>query len=253
MGNEGKQVQLLWGRQPVVEALASGMPVKKILLQEKARGEAVANVLKDAAARDIEVKRVGKEELEQKAPGKNHQGILAEVGSYHYFEVEDLLEEMRSLKTLPFLLLLDHIQDPHNLGAILRTASACGVDGVILPRDRACGITPAVYKGSAGALAYVPVARAVNLSRETERLKKEGFWIIGADMKGEAPFYETDFNLPLALVLGSEGRGLSRLLKEKCDLLVNIPLGGGVSSLNVSVAAAIILYEVFRQRLSREA
>ncbi len=247
MGGE-QQVQLIWGRQPVIEALVGGMPVKRIYLLEKARGEAASIVLKEAARRKIAVKRIPKEELEQKIRGKNHQGVAAEIEPYRYYAVEELLESLRPLEAPPFLLILDHIQDPHNLGAILRTASACGVDGVIIPRDRACGVTPAVYKGSAGALAYVPVARSVNLSREAERLKTEEFWVVGTDAGADTPFYEADFDMPLALVLGSEGKGLSRLLREKCDLLLSIPLAGGVSSLNVSVAAGIVLYEVYRRR-----
>ena len=144
--------------------------------------------------------------------------------------------------------MLDHLQDPQNLGSLIRTAAAAGVQGIIIPRDRACGVTPAVFKSSAGALAHIAVARSVNLANEADYLKKEGIWLIGADMSGEQSFYEADFNLPFALVLGSEGKGLSRLIREKCDFLLHIPVQGAVSSLNVAVAGGVIIYEAFRQR-----
>lgn len=241
---------MIWGRRPVLEALRGSLRLQKIMLMEEARGANIATVLELARERGIPVEKVRKSVIAGKLPGENHQGIIAYLASYEYLPVEDILQKARRQKKQPFVLLLDHVQDPHNLGSLLRTASGAGVDGVIIPRDRASGITPAVYKGSAGALAHIPVARVVNLVREIDYLKKEGLWVMGADMGGEIPFYEADFNLPLALVLGSEGKGLSPLLQKKCDFLVRIPLTGALSSLNVSVAGAIIIYEVFRQRLT---
>jgi 23S rRNA (guanosine2251-2'-O)-methyltransferase len=239
---------MIWGRRPVLEALRGSLRLQKILLIREARGQIVARILELARKRDIPVEMVEKKVLASIVPRENHQGVLAYLVPYEYFQVGEILQKAQHSNKLPFLLFLDHIQDPHNLGSLLRTASGAGVDGVVIPRDRATGITPAVFKGSAGALAHIPVARVVNLVREIEHLKKEGLWIIGADMDGEHPFYEVDYNFPLALVLGSEGRGLSKLLRKKCDFLVRIPLTGTLSSLNVSVAGAIIIYEIFRQR-----
>jgi 23S rRNA (guanosine2251-2'-O)-methyltransferase len=239
---------LIWGRQPVLEALQSQLPLELINLYEDARGTIIDKIQQKAEEKGIPVQKIKRARLEDEAAGQNHQGIVAYMAPYAYLSVEELLENVRREGKYPFLLMLDHLQDPHNLGALIRTAAAAGVHGLILPRDRACGVTPAVFKSSAGALAHVPVARAVNLARETDFLKKQGLWFMGADMSGEQPFYEADFNLPLVLVLGNEGGGLSRLIREKCDFLLHIPMREAISSLNVAVAGGIICYEVFRQR-----
>ena len=194
------------------------------------------------------MQRLKRARLEEEVGGRNHQGIVAYMAPYAYLSVQELLECVRERGKKPFLLMLDHLQDPQNLGSLIRTAAAAGVQGIIIPRDRACGVTPAVFKSSAGALAHIAVARSVNLANEADYLKKEGIWLIGADMSGEQSFYEADFNLPFALVLGSEGKGLSRLIREKCDFLLHIPVQGAVSSLNVAVAGGVIIYEAFRQR-----
>lgn len=238
---------IIWGRQPVLEALKSGLPPAKICIHEGARGAAIKEISRLAEKSGIPVVYVRRGELDEEA-GQKHQGVVAYTAPYTYLSVEELLKEVRKKQKLPFFLMLDHLQDPHNFGSLVRTACAAGVDGVIIPRDRACGVTPVVFKTSAGSLAYVPVARTVNLAREMELLKKEGFWLMGADMSADLPFFKADFKLPLVLLLGSEGRGLSRLLREKCDFLLRIPVQGAVSSLNVSVAGGIIMYEVFRQR-----
>jgi 23S rRNA (guanosine2251-2'-O)-methyltransferase len=196
----------------------------------------------------IPVKAAPRSELDQMASGANHQGVIAYIPSYNYLDPDELLHRARSAGRVPFLLMLDHLQDPYNFGSLLRTASLTDVSGAVIPKDRACGVTPGVFKGSAGALSYVPVARSVNLARELDYFKKEGLWIVGADMDGDTSFYEADLQLPLVLVLGGEDKGLSRLLKEKCDFLLRIPTGETVSSLNVSVAGGIIMYEVFKQR-----
>lgn len=243
-----KKYDLIWGRQPVLEALQSRLPLELINLYEDARGTIIDKIQQKAEEKGIPVQKIKRARLEDEAAGQNHQGIVAYMAPYAYLSVEELLENVRREGKYPFLLMLDHLQDPHNLGALIRTAAAAGVHGLILPRDRACGVTPAVFKSSAGALAHVPVARAVNLARETDFLKKQGLWFMGADMSGEQPFYEADFNLPLVLVLGNEGGGLSRLIREKCDFLLHIPMREAISSLNVAVAGGIICYEVFRQR-----
>lgn len=243
-----KKYDLIWGRQPVLEALRAKLPLERLNLHEGARGTIVEEILKKAEEQGIPVQKVKRTQLDKEVVGQNHQGIVAYMPPYAYLSVEELLASVQQEKKLPFLLMLDHVQDPHNLGSLIRTAAAAGVDGLILPRDRACGVTPAVFKSSAGALAHLPVAQAVNLARETDFFKKEGIWLMGADMSGEQSFFEADFSLPLVLVLGSEGRGLSRLIREKCDFLLHIPVVGAISSLNVAVAGGIILYEVFRQR-----
>jgi len=239
---------MIWGRHPVLESLKGFLPVQEIHLHDGAGGRVVEQILELAKCRGIPVKKVSRTELEQKAPGENHQGIIAYISLYRYLTPDELLRQARLEGRIPFLLMLDHLQDPYNFGSLLRTASVTGVSGAVIPRDRACGVTPAVFKGSAGALAHVPVARTVNLAREVDLFKKEGLWIMGADMEGDLSFFEADFQLPLALILGGEGKGLSRLLREKCDFLLRVPTGKAISSLNVAVAGGIIMYEVYRQR-----
>ncbi len=249
------EFEFIGGRQPVLEALrGSQISLQKVYLQEGARGQVIEEIKQVADSQNIPLKAVGKEELEQKAEGQGHQGVVALVQPYRCLDMPRMLATIKPEEHAggyPFLLMLDHIQDPHNLGSLLRSAACFGVGGIIIPRDRACGVTPAVFKASAGALAHMPVAQAVNLTREAAQLKKQGYWIIGAEMESSTPFDQVDFNLPLVLVLGGEGQGLSRLLREKCDLLVNIPMGGPVSSLNVSVAGGIIMSRVFRQRCEK--
>lgn len=243
-----KESGLIWGRHPVLESLKGFLPFNEIYLHEGTGGGIIEQIKGLAGEREIPVRQVPRAILEQKAPGEKHQGVIACLAPYPYLTPQELLQRARSGGRLPFLLMLDHLQDPYNFGSLLRTASLAGACGAIVPRDRACGVTPAVFKGSAGALAYVPVAQTVNLAREVDYFKKEGLWIMGADMEGDIPFFEADFLLPLVFVLGSEGRGLSRLLKDKCDFLLRIPTGQAISSLNVSVAGGIIMYEIFRRR-----
>jgi 23S rRNA (guanosine2251-2'-O)-methyltransferase len=245
---EKAEYEMIWGRQPVLEALKSGLSLVKINVHEGARGSIINEIIQRAGQIGVPVERIKRSKLEEETTGQSHQGVVAYTTPYAYVSVEELLQKARKRQKRPFFLMLDHIEDPHNLGSLLRTAGAAGIDGVIIPRDRACGVTPTVFKSSAGSLAYVPVARSVNLAREMDFLKEEGLWLMGADMSGERPFFKADFSLPLVLLLGSEGKGLSRLLREKCDLLLRIPMQGAVSSLNVAVAGGIIIYEVFRQR-----
>jgi len=246
--SDKKKYDLIWGRQPVLEALRAGLPLVKVEMHEAASGGIIKEILQKAGERGVFVDKTKVMKLEDDTLGQNHQGVIAFMEPYKYLTVQDLLEKTINNKKVPFFLMLDHIEDPQNFGSLIRTACAAGVDGIIIPRDRACGVTSAVFKSSAGSLAYVPVAQTVNLTREVEYLKKEGLWLAGADMSGEKPFFEADFTIPLVLVLGSEGKGLSRLIREKCDLLLRIPIVGAVSSLNVAVAGGIILYEVFHQR-----
>lgn len=244
--------ELIWGRQPVREALSGPLPVQRLLLQEGSTGSVVTEIKQQAAERGIPLDLAPRVKLDALVQGENHQGVLAYTAPYRYWDMNEMLEQVGTTGSPPFILILDHIQDPHNLGSLLRTAAAAGVNGVIIPRDRACGVTPAVYKASAGNLLHLPVARVVNLGREIEQLKSRGFWIAGADMVGEDSFYEAEIPFPLALILGAEGKGLSRLLKDKCDLLLNIPMAKEVLSLNVAVAGGIIIYEIYRRRMSQQ-
>ncbi len=246
-----KDHELIWGRQTVREALDGSLPLLRILIQEGSSGPIITELKQRTAERGIPVEILPRQKLDSLVQGENHQGLLAYIAPYRYHDVEELSQQAGRSGLPPFLLILDHLQDPHNLGSLLRTAAAAGVDGVIIPRDRACGITPAVYKTSAGYALHLPVAQVVNIGREIDRLKEQGFWIAGADMTGARPFYDVDLPFPLALVLGAEGKGLSRLVREKCDLLLSIPMAKEVLSLNVSVAGGIIIYDIYRRRVSQ--
>jgi 23S rRNA (guanosine2251-2'-O)-methyltransferase len=204
--------------------------------------------LQKAKEEGIPFQWVPRARLDQLAGGGNHQGVMAQVAAYEYVSVDDLFRRAEERGEAPFFLLLDGIEDPHNLGSILRTADAAGVHGVIIPKRRAAGLTATVAKISAGAIEYVPVARVTNLNRLADELKERGVWLVGSDGQAETAYDEVDYCLPLALVIGSEGQGMSRLMKEKCDFLVRLPMKGKVTSLNASVAAGILMYEVLRGR-----
>ncbi|PKM79670.1 MAG: 23S rRNA (guanosine(2251)-2'-O)-methyltransferase RlmB [Firmicutes bacterium HGW-Firmicutes-14] len=236
------------GRNPVLEALKSGAQIHRILVAGGAAKGSVNEITARARERGIAVQTVEKKYLDNLAGGVNHQGVAALVPAREYVEVDDILEVSRQKGEAPFILVLDGIEDPHNLGAIIRTADAAGVHGIIIPKRRAAGLTAAVAKASAGAVEYMPVARVTNLVQAVEKLKEHGCWVAAADMKGEVLWGNKGLSGPLACVIGGEGRGVSRLLREKCDFLVCIPMKGRVTSLNASVAAAILCYEVLRER-----
>lgn len=236
------------GRNPVLELLKSGKPVHKLLIAKGAGKGSVVEILARARELRIPVQDVDKNHLDSLLEGLNHQGVAALVPAREYVEVDDILRVARDNAEEPFILLLDEIEDPHNLGAIIRTADAAGVHGVIIPKHRAVGLTSTVAKASAGAIEYVPVARVTNLVQTIEKLKKEGCWVVAADTDGEILWKCNNLSGPLVCVIGSEGKGISRLLKEKCDFLVRIPMKGSVSSLNASVAAAVLCYEIMRQK-----
>lgn len=236
------------GRNPVLELLKSGGPVHKIFLAKGAQKGSVVEILTRARERRIPVQEVDRSYLENLVHDSNHQGVIASVPARSYVELEDILERARDRGEDPFVLILDEIEDPHNLGAILRTADAVGVHGVVIPKRRAVGLTSTVAKASAGAIEYVPVARVANLAQAVEKLKKEGCWVVAADPDGEAIWQHNNLSGPLVCLIGSEGKGVGRLLKEKCDFLVGIPMKGHVSSLNASVAAAVLCYEILRQK-----
>lgn len=237
---------LIIGRNPVTEALKSGRTVEKLMVakgSEKSLSKLIA-MAKDAG---VPVYYNDKSRMDKIAGGGAHQGVAAYVSSYGYSEVDDLIARAEEKGEVPFLVILDGIEDPHNLGAILRSADGAGAHGVIIPKRRAVGVTGVVAKASAGAIEYVPVARVSNIPRTIEELKKQGFWIAALDMS-ETAYFNSDLKGRIALVVGNEGEGISRLVKEKCDFTVSIPMKGRVQSLNASNAAAVVMYEVLRQR-----
>lgn len=236
------------GRNAVLEAFRSGKTVDKLLVLDGCQDGPVKTILREAKKQDTLIRFVSKERLNQISETGKHQGVIAYTAAYAYAEVEDMLALAREKGEDPFLILLDNIEDPHNLGAIIRTANLAGAHGVIIPKRRAVGLTATVAKTSAGALNYTPVAKVTNLTKTMEELKKQGLWFVCADMGGEQ-MYRLNLKGPIGLVIGSEGEGVGRLVKESCDLIAGIPMKGDIDSLNASVAAGVLAYEVVRQRL----
>ncbi|GAB6085518.1 23S rRNA (guanosine(2251)-2'-O)-methyltransferase RlmB [Alkaliphilus crotonatoxidans] len=236
------------GRNPVIEGIKSGREIDKILVAKGAGEGSVKKIMAMAKEKGIPVQQVERQKLNELSEGETHQGVIAFAAAHDYVALEDILEGVKQKGKEPFLLILDEIMDPHNLGSMIRTADAVGVDGIIIPKRRAVGLTSVVAKTSAGAIEYVPVAKVSNIGQTIDKLKKMGIWVTGADMAGEKEHYLMNLKGPIALVIGSEGSGLSRLVKEKCDFLVKLPMVGQITSLNASVAAAVLMYEVLRQR-----
>ena len=234
------------GRNPVTEAIRAGRPIDRILVQEGAGG-AADRVKRLAKESGIPVEIVPKRDIDKLASGENHQGIVAFASSHDYASVSDILAAAEKKGEAPFIVVLDGIEDPHNLGAVLRSAECAGAHGVIIPKRNACGLTETVAKTSAGAVEYVPCARVTNIARTLEDLKEHGIWVYACDMDGET-YYRQDMTGPCAIVIGAEGKGISRLVKEKCDFTVSMPLMGKIQSLNASNAACVLMYEIRRQR-----
>ncbi|HET7657433.1 MAG TPA: 23S rRNA (guanosine(2251)-2'-O)-methyltransferase RlmB [Bacillales bacterium] len=241
------ETEFISGKNPIIEALRSGRDINKIWVNERSKAS-VRQVLSLAKRAGVTVQDAPKQKLDQLAGSTNHQGVVASVAAHSYAEMEDLFHKAEEKGEQPFFVLLDEIEDPHNLGAILRTADAAGVHGVIIPKRRSAALTSVVAKASAGAIEYVPVVRVTNLARTIDDLKKRGIWFAGAAAEGTEDFRQSDFQIPIGLVIGNEGKGISRLVREKCDFLVSLPMAGRVSSLNASVAAALLMYEVYRKR-----
>lgn len=239
---------MIEGRNAVLEAFRSGKTVDKLYVQDGCKDGPVQTILREARKQDTIVQFVGKERLSQISETGKHQGVIASVASYAYSTVEEMLALAKERGEDPFLILLDNIEDPHNLGAIIRTANLAGAHGVIIPKRRAAGLTAVVAKTSAGALHYTPVAKVTNLVKTMEELKEQGLWFVCADMDGER-MYDLNLKGPIGLVIGSEGEGVGRLVKETCDFVASIPMKGQISSLNASVAAGVLAYEIVRQRL----
>lgn len=236
------------GRNAVIEAFRSGRTIDKLYVQDGCKDGPVLTIKREAAKHGTLIKYVARERLDQLSETGKHQGVIAYAAACAYAEVEDILSAAKDKGEAPFLFLLDGIEDPHNLGAIIRTANLAGAHGVIIPKNRAVGLTATVAKASAGALNYTPVARVTNLGQTIEELKKEGLWFVCADMEGTR-MYDLDLKGPVGLVIGSEGSGVGRLVKEKCDFTASIPMRGNIDSLNASVAAGVLAYEIVRQRL----
>ena len=251
MSEEMKTVEnlVIEGRNAVIEAFRSGKTIDKVYVLDGCQDGPIRTVIREAKKHDTILNFVTKERLDQLSETKKHQGVVAHAAAYEYATVEDMLELARKKGEDPFLILLDNIEDPHNLGAIIRTANLAGAHGVIIPKRRAVGLTAIVAKTSAGALNYTPVAKVTNLAKTMEELKEQGLWFVCADMGGEV-MYRMNLKGPIGLVVGNEGEGVGRLVKEKCDYIASIPMKGDIDSLNASVAAGVLAYEIVRQRLS---
>ena len=241
--------EIVAGRNAVFEALTSGRPVNKIFIKAGLQGGSLGKIIAEAQKSTVLIEYVQLEKLDRLAPGIRHQGIVALASPIAFSSLEDVLKRAAARNETPFLLLLDELQDPQNVGALIRSADAAGVHGVLLPKRRSCPLNMVVAKISAGAVNYVPVVQIGNIVQTLRSLKEQGFWVAGADMDGESLYFDADLDRPLVLVIGAEGKGLGRLVKENCDMLVRIPMQGGVNSLNASAAGAILMYEVVRQRM----
>lgn len=242
--------EFIMGRHPVSEAIKSGREINKIWVNEQGQGTS-KQLIQEAKQKNILVQLVPKQKLDQLVQSSQHQGVVASVAAYKYFEIDDMLELASKRGELPFLILLDELEDPHNFGSVLRTADAVGAHGVIIPKRRAVGLTSVVAKASTGAIEYIPVARVTNIARTMDMLKKQGIWFVGTDATAKEDYRQLDVTMPVCLVIGNEGKGISRLVKEKCDFLTRIPMVGKVTSLNASVAASLLMYEVYRKRDTR--
>lgn len=236
------------GRNAVIEAFRAGKTIDKLFVLEHCKEGSMNTVLREAKKQGTVINYVKRERLDQMSETGKHQGVIAYIAAYEYGSVEDILKKVEDKGEQPFVIILDDIEDPHNLGAIIRTANLAGAHGVIIPKHRASGLTATVVKASAGAINYTPVAKVTNISKTIEELKEKGLWFVCADMDGTT-MYDLDLKGPIGLVIGNEGKGVSRLVKEKCDFIAKVPMFGDIDSLNASVAAGVLAYEIVRQRL----
>ena len=247
MGYEESKIE---GRNAVLEAFRSGKTIDKLYVLDGCQDGPVRTVAREARKTDTIINYVSKERLDQLSETHAHQGVIAQVAAYDYSTVDEILARAEEKGEAPFLIILDNVEDPHNLGAIIRTANLAGAHGVIIPKRRAVGLTSTVAKTSAGAINYTPVAKVTNIVRTIEELKEKGIWFVCADMGGET-MYDLDLTGPMGLVIGNEGEGVSRLVREACDFTASIPMKGDIDSLNASVAAGVLAYEIVRQRLAK--
>lgn len=242
----------LYGRNPVIEALEAGRPIDKIFLQEHLNHPQIGKIRNLAKAQGIPYHFADRRKLDQLANGVNHQGVIALAAAQQYVEVADILARAQANGEPPFVVICEGLTDAQNLGSILRTANAAGVHGVIIPKNRSVALNAVVAKVSAGAIEYTPVAKVANITQTLEKLKKEGLWIVGTDVSGTQRHFDCDLRGPLGIVIGSEGEGMSRLVREHCDFVVTIPMRGEIESLNASVAAGILMFEAVRQRITAD-
>lgn len=249
--NEIEYADQIEGRNSVLELLESGKDINKIFIQQGEKHGSINKIIAKAKENKVIVVQTDKSKLDQMSQTKNHQGVIAIVPPFEYSSVEDILEEAKQRNETPFILILDGIEDPHNLGSIIRTAETAGVHGIIIPKRRAVAVNSTVNKVSAGAVQYMKIARVNNITETIRYLKENDIWVCGTDMNTKKYHYEENFSIPLALVIGSEGYGMSRLVKENCDFLVKIPMHGKITSLNASVSAGIVMYEVVKQRMKK--
>ena len=238
------------GRNAVIEAFRSKKTIDKVYIQDGLHDGPISTVVREAKKVGSIIEYVPKERLDGMSETNRHQGVIAKAAAYSYSEVEDILAKAKEKGEDPFIFILDNIEDPHNLGAIIRTANLCGAHGVIIPKHRSVGLTATVARTSAGAINYTPVAKVTNIGSTIDKLKKEGLWFVCADMDGDL-MYNTNLTGPIGLVIGSEGSGVSRLVKEKCDFTASVPMKGNIDSLNASVAAGVLAYEIVRQRMTK--
>ena len=247
--NENISEEIVYGRNAVTEAIKSGMPINKVIISSGEISGSLKAIMALVKEKHLVYQFVEKNKLNEITGTKNHQGVALYTSPAEYCEVEDILQKAKDANEAPFVIILDEIQDPHNFGAIIRTADAVGAHGIIIPKRRSVQLTGTVAKTSAGASAHVPIARVSNIPATIDQLKDAGLWIAGTDLTGTVPFYKADFKGPIGIVIGSEGHGMGNLVTKKCDFIVTIPMKGEVSSLNASVAAGVVLYEVFKGRL----
>ena len=240
---------LIEGRNAIIEAFRSDKTIDKLYIQDGLKDGPIQTIVREAKKRNLFINFVSKDILDKMSPTSKHQGAIANLASYEYYGIDDILAVAKEKKEDPFIFILDGIEDPHNLGAIIRTANLVGAHGVVIPKHRAVGLTATVARTSAGAINYTKVAKVTNINSTIEELKKEGLWFVCADMGGEL-MYKLNLKGPIGLVIGNEGSGVSALVKKNCDMLASIPMKGDIDSLNASVATGVLAYEIFRQRIS---
>ena len=246
---EPMREDIVLGRNGVIEALKAKITVEQILISKGEKEGSIVKIMALAKEKGVVIKEVDRKKLDSLSQGESHQGVVAMVTPFRYSEIQDILDRAKEREESPFIIILDEIEDPHNLGSIIRTAELCGAHGIIIPKRRNVGVTPTVYKTSEGAVNYMKIAKVSNINNTIDELKKENIWVYGADGEAENFSYNVDFKGAVALVIGSEGRGISKLTREKCDVMVKIPMVGKVNSLNASVAGGILMYEVLKSRL----
>jgi 23S rRNA (guanosine2251-2'-O)-methyltransferase len=242
---------LIEGRNAVIEVLRSDRTIEQILVATGDVSGSINMILALAKEKKVVIKQVDRRKLDQLSQTGVHQGVIAQITPYKYCDIDDMIKYAEEKGEHPFIVILDEIEDPHNFGSIIRTAETCGVHGIIIPKRRNVGLTPAVYKASAGAVEHMKIAKVTNINSTIDILKEKGIWVYGADMKGQSYCYDVDFKGAVALIIGNEGKGILKLTKNKCDVLVKIPMVGNISSLNASVAGGILMYEILKQRFKK--